>query len=126
MPTAFDIGKKLVELCKAGKTKEAIDTLYSPDIVSTEAQGPPGKPLKMEGIAAVKGKNEWWYANHEIHGGEVVGPWPHGDQFIVCFKYDITPKTGPMAGKRMTIDEAALYTVKNDKVVEEKFFYHMG
>ena len=31
-----------------------------------------------------------------------------------------------MAGKRMTLDEAALYTVKDGKVVHEEFFYHMG
>jgi len=36
------------------------------------------------------------------------------------------PKAGQMAGKRMTIDEAALYTVKDGKIVHEEFFYHMG
>jgi hypothetical protein len=127
MATAFEIGKKLVELCKAGKNGEAIETLYSPHVVSIEAGGgSPTMPKRMEGIAAVKGKNEWWYKNHDVHSGEVVGPWPNGDKFIVCFKYDITPKAGPMAGKRMTIDEAALYTVKHDKITEEEFFYHMG
>ena len=31
-----------------------------------------------------------------------------------------------MAGKRMNLDEAALYTVKDGKIVQEEFFYHMG
>jgi len=49
---------------------------------------------------------------------------------LVCcrdsFKYDITPKDGPMKGKRMQMDEAALYTVANGKIVQEEFFHHMG
>jgi len=67
-----------------------------------------------------------WYGNHEVHSGKAEGPWPHGDRFIVRFIYEVTPKTGPMAGKRMTVDEAGLYTVANGKVVKEEFFYHMG
>jgi ketosteroid isomerase-like protein len=31
-----------------------------------------------------------------------------------------------MAGQRMTLDEAALYTVKDGKITQEEFFYNMG
>ncbi len=126
MSTSMDVGKKLVDLCKQGKHMEAVESLYSPTIVSIEASGPPGQPLRMEGIAAVKGKAEWWFANHEIHGGTTDGPWPHGDRFIARFSYDVTPKKGPMAGKRFKMEEAALYTVKDGKIIHEEFFYHMG
>ena len=54
------------------------------------------------------------------------GPLAHGDRFIARFKFDVTPKSRPMAGKRFTMDETALYTVKDDKIVHEEFFYHMG
>jgi ketosteroid isomerase-like protein len=80
----------------------------------------------MEGIEAIKKKNQWWYDTHTVHGGEAKGPWPHGDRFIVHFKHDVTAKEGPMAGKRMQMEETALYTVKNGKVVQEEFFYDMG
>ena len=126
MSEAFEIGKKLVELCKQGKFEEAVSTYYSPDVVSVEAQGPPGKPLEMKGIDAVKGKGKWWVENHEIHKSEVSGPWPHGDRFIIRFDIEITPKEGPMKGKRFTMSEAGLYTVKGGKVVHEEFFYNMG
>jgi ketosteroid isomerase-like protein len=122
----MEIGKKLVELCKSGKSMEVVNTLYSPNIVSVEAMSSPSMPAKTEGLAAVKEKNESWYKAHEVHSGVVSGPWPNGDRFVVGFKYEITPKTGKMAGKRMTIDEAALYTVKDDKIVKEEFFYDMG
>ena len=122
----MDVGKKLVDLCRKGKFKEAMESLYDPKIVSIEAQSPPGKPARMDGIDAVRGKAEWWEKNHEVHKCDVEGPWPHGDRFIARFKLDVTPKTGPMSGKRFTMDETALYTVKGDKVVQEEFFYHMG
>ncbi len=126
MSHALAVGKKLVELCNQNKGLEAIETLYSPHIVSIEAMSVPGMAARMEGIAAVKGKAEWWFNNHEIHSAKSEGPWPHGDRFIVRFTYDVTPKSGPMANRRMTLDEAALYTVKDGKIVHEEFFYDMG
>jgi ketosteroid isomerase-like protein len=41
----------------------------------------------------------------------------------VRFKYDVTPKH---TGKRMTMDETGLYTVRDGKIVKEEFFYTMG
>jgi hypothetical protein len=32
--TTLELGKKVVELCRAGKSMEAINTLYAPNIVS--------------------------------------------------------------------------------------------
>jgi len=125
MSETLAVGKKLVEFCKEGKHIEAIDALYSPTIVSVEAGAPPGGSAKTEGIAGVKGKGEWWVANHEVHSAKVDGPYPHGDRFVVRFTYDVTAKAGPMAGKRFTMDEAALYTVKDGKIAHEEFFYSM-
>lgn len=126
MSSTLEVGQKLVDLCKQGKFMEAINTLYSPKIIAIEAMAGPNMPARMEGIAAVKGKAEWWEKNHEVHSAEINGPFPHGDRFIVRMKMDVTAKAGPMAGKRMTMDEGCLYTVKDGKIVQEEFFYHMG
>ncbi len=126
MASTMEVGKKLVDLCKVGKFKEAMETLYGQNIVSVEAGAPPGQSARSEGIAAVKAKGEWWEKNHEVHSAQVEGPWPHGDRFAAKFKMDVTAKAGPMAGKRFTMEEVALYTVKDGKVVHEEFFYSMG
>jgi len=127
MSDTLSVGKKLVSLCRDGKMMEAVETLYSPQIVSIEAvSGGPSMPARMEGLDAIKGKNDWWVKNHEVHSSKVEGPYPHGDRFIVHFIMDVTAKAGPMAGQRMTLDEAALYTVKDGKITQEEFFYDMG
>jgi hypothetical protein len=126
MPSTYEIGQRLVELCRQGKNLEAVDALYAPDVVSVETHATPEMPARMEGIDAIRGKNRWWIDNHEIHSTQVNGPWPHGDRFIVTMKYDVTSKSGPYAGKRMQFEEAGLYTLREGKVVKEEFFYHMG
>ncbi len=125
MNDTVQVGKKLTELCRQKKWMEAVDTLYSPDIVSIEAQAMPPMPQRIQGIKAVREKAVWWEQNHDVHSCQVNGPWPHGDRFIVTMSLDVTSKSGPMAGKRMTIEEACLYTVKNGKIVHEEFFYGM-
>ena len=38
---------------------------------------------------------------------------------------DVTPKEGPMTGKRFTMQEVGLYTVAGGRVAREEFFYSM-
>jgi ketosteroid isomerase-like protein len=121
--SAFAIGKKLVALCQQGKNLEAIQTLYAPNVVSIEAMAMPGNPTRLEGLDAIVKKSKEFAANSTIHSSSVEGPWPHGDRFIVTFSIDMTAKAGPMAGQRMQMKEAALFTVKNGKVTQEEFFY---
>jgi predicted ester cyclase len=47
-------------------------------------------------------------------------------QFVVPMTMDCTSNEGPMAGQRMNMSETALYTVKNGKITEGKFFYSCG
>jgi hypothetical protein len=121
--TTLEVGRKLVELCNQGKQKEAMETLYSQDIASIEASAMPNLPAEMYGIKAIREKAAWWDANHEIHAASAEGPWPKGDQFVVRFTYDVTNKP---SNQRFKMDEAALYTVHNGKIVREEFFYSMG
>ena len=118
-----EIGKKLVDLCKQGKNMDALNALFADDAVSLEPVAPPGGKQEVKGLAAIKAKGEWWRNNHEVHSASVTGPWPHGDRFVVGFNYDVTNKP---SGKRMKLDEVALYTVRDGKIVQEEFFYDMG
>jgi hypothetical protein len=116
------VGRRLVALCNADKGLEAVDTLYDEKIVSIEAQGSEAMPARMEGIEAIRGKNAWWYDNHEVHSSEAKGPFcgHRDDQFAVEFSIDVTHKP---TGERHRMVEVALYTVGGGKVVQEEFLY---
>jgi hypothetical protein len=119
--TTQEVADKLVKLCSQGKFDEAME-LYSPDIVSMEAGAPPGQSRESKGLAAVKGKAEWWTANHEVHSSLVEGPLLAGSRFAVTFKMDITFKP---QSRRFQMEEIAIYQVADGKIVHEEFFYNM-
>jgi ketosteroid isomerase-like protein len=112
------VAAEFAALCKAGQHEQAGERFWADDIVSREAME--GDMAMLKGRAAVKGKGEWWYANHEIHSAETQGPYVNGDQFMLRFIMDITVKA---SGQRMQMDEMGLYTVRDGKVTEERFFY---
>jgi ketosteroid isomerase-like protein len=120
--TTLETANALVDFCRQGKNHEAIMSLYATDVVSVEASTPEGMSAVATGRDAVMAKGQWWVDNHEIHSAKVTGPWPNGDQFIVGFEYDVTFKP---TGKRFPMEEMALFTVANGKVVHEAFFYTM-
>jgi ketosteroid isomerase-like protein len=120
--TVIEIAKDLVSLCAAGKFAEAGEKYWSDDVVSVEAGAPPGGDPASHGKAAARGKGEWWAGAHDIHSTEAHGPYVNGDQFAVRFVMDITFKE---TGARTTMDEVGVYTVKDGKIVEERFFYAM-
>ena len=121
--TTKDIGQKLVDLCKAGKNTDAMQSLYAKDIVSLEAGAPPGQSPETKGLDACLAKGKQWREQHEIHSAKVEGPFPNGNRFAVKFDYDVTHKPD---NKRMQVHEVALYTVENDKIVREEYFYNAG
>lgn len=116
--TITEIAKDFTELLKQGDHQGAAEKYNADDVASYEAmEGPMAVSCGKE---ALRQKNQWWQENNEVHGGSVEGPYVNGDQFAVRFKFDITPKA---TGERATIDEVGLYTVKNGKITEERFYY---
>jgi ketosteroid isomerase-like protein len=116
------VAAELVELCREGKNMEAIDRLYSQSIVSIEPMGSETMPAEMKGIDAIRGKNQWWFDNFEVNSHEVEGPFVGEEQFAVHYRSDVTFTP---TGERHRLNEMALYTVADGKIVREEFFYHM-
>lgn len=122
---ALAVGSRLVELCKQGQFAEAAQELYGPTIVSIEGPGGDPSMQRVEGIEAVAKKGAWWEENHEVHSAEITGPFcgHRDDQFVVKFDMDVTFKP---SGERSQMSEVGVYTVADDKVVQEEFLYLMG
>ena len=114
------VAVELVAFCKNGNFAGAIENLYSPDIVSVESMESETMPREMKGIDAIRGKNQWWAENNEVHSAVVEGPFVGEDKFSVYYNFDVTFKP---TGKRTPMEEMALYEVKDGKIVREQFFY---
>ena len=112
-----DVARDLVAMCKAGQFRESGLKYWADNVVSIE---PRGDNAEMKGKDGVLGKTDWWEGAHDVHNVVVEGPYVHGNQFIVRFKIDMTVKA---SGERMQLDETGLYTVRNGKVSEERFFF---
>ena len=116
--TTQELAKDFTNLLKRNDHEGAAAKYNADGIVSLEAMD--GPMAVCRGKAAVKEKGAWWQANHEVHGGSVDGPYVNGDQFVVRFTMDVTPKA---TGQRMTMDEIGIYTVEDANVVEARFCY---
>ena len=113
------VGRKFVEMCRAGKNFDVMRTMYAANIVSVEGDG-----KETAGQGPVIKKSEDWVSDKAFNGETVAGPFFNGanpDQFAVYFTLDVTPKA---TGKRITLEEIGVYTVgKDDKITREQFFY---
>ena len=112
------VALKFRELVNQGKHFEVMRTMYAPEIVSVEGDG-----KQTAGQGPVIKKSEDWVSDKTFHGETVAGPFFNGanpDEFAVYFTLDVTPKS---SGKRITLEEVGVYTVKNDKITREQFFY---
>ena len=120
------VANRLVELCSTGKNLDAIKELYSDNARHIEAMEAPGCPRIIEGKNEILKKAEHFAKITTVHGATCGKPIVNGDQFVCPMTLDCTASEGPMANQRMNMSETALYTVKNGKITEGKFFYGCG
>ncbi len=116
--TNSETAKAFTDMLKIGDHTDAAKKFNASNIVSIEAME--GPMARVEGAAAVQAKSDWWYGAHEVHSVTAEGPYVNGNQFTVRFAMDITTKE---TGQRMQMQEVGLYTVKEGKIAEERFFY---
>ena len=110
------VARKFVELCNQGKNFDVMRTMYAPDIVSVEGDG-----AETKGQSPVIKKSEIWQGENEIHSEKVRGPFFNGDnQFSVHFTFEVTRKA---TGENATLEGVGVYTVKDDKITREQFYY---
>ena len=118
------IADKLVQYCRSNDEASGLNELYAENAVSIEAVDFSGQGRESQGLDAIRGKHEWWYGAHEVHSSSVDGPFLHGEnQFSLIFDMDVTEKA---SGQRSQMKETATYTIENDKIVKEEFFYALG
>src|SRR5262245_8017204 len=115
------VAGKFMELCNQGKHFDFMRSYYAPEMVSVEGDG-----REFVGKEPVIRKSEIFQGNNNIHSQDIRGPFYSGDasassgRFAVHTVLEYSHKSG---GARKRLDEVGVYTVKNDIVTREEFFY---
>lgn len=117
------VANRFYELCSRGQNLDAIKELYADNARHVEVMESPGCPRIISGKAALAQKAEQFAKTTVIHGASIGTPIVNGDQFVCPMTLDCTCTEGPFANQRMNLSETALYSVRNGKITEGKFFY---
>ncbi len=118
------LATEFVANCNSGRELHGLETLYADHAVSVEAYPNPQTGTAVtEGRDGIRGKHAWWAATFETHSMKATGPYMHGDdRFAVVFHATATEKA---SGQQSEMNEVAIYTVDDGKIVREEFFYTM-
>jgi hypothetical protein len=120
--TTQELATRYRELMMERKFLEIQDTYYADDVVSQEMEKATAMGLAVitRGLEAIKAKGIARRATIEtMHSYYCSEPLVAGEFFSVVLRQDLTFKGRP----RTTIEEIAIFQVKDGKVVKEQFFY---
>ena len=121
MTDTSQVANALVAHCRNGTTQQGVDELYAQNAQSVEAWAMPGGDQTVwDGTEAIKGKQQWWEDNFEVHSVNIDGPYVNGDAFSVIFEIDATNKG---TGERSAMKEIGNYEVSGGKIQREAFFF---
>ncbi len=115
--TPLEVAQTVTGLLRSGATAEVEDKFLASGIESVEGVG---VSMAFRGKKAVLAKYRGWEADHEIHSMNVDGPWVGATGFALRYALDATQKS---TGQRQQMEEIAVYTVKNGKIVREEFHF---
>ena len=115
--TPLEVAQAVSGLMRSGATEEVENKFLASGIESVEGVG---VSMAFSGKKAVLAKYRGWEADHEIHSMNVDGPWVGATGFALRYSLDATQKS---TGQRQQMEEIAVYTVKNGKIVREEFHF---
>lgn len=115
--TPLEVAQAVIELIRAGASAEVEKSWLASGVESVEGVG---VSLAWSGKKSVLAKYRAWEADHEIHSMSVEGPWVGATGFALRYSLDATQTS---TGQRMQMEEIAVYTVKNGKIIREEFHF---
>ncbi|MEO5942497.1 MAG: SnoaL-like domain-containing protein [Ferruginibacter sp.] len=118
--TVNEIATKLVKYCESEDYLTAQKELYSDDVISIEPEDSHGYDKETKGLKAVNEKIQKFVDSIETsYGSKASVPVIAGNSF--SFKLDMDIK---MKGQeRNTMSELCVFTIKDEKIIKEEFFW---
>ncbi len=116
MASIEDIARDFTAMLRAGQFEAAGNLYWAADVASVEPTG----PGVVSGIDAARARCNARFGAAKIDEIGIDGPFVTGDQFALFLDLVIVDA---VSGGRQLFTEIALYTVRNAKITEERYFY---
>jgi hypothetical protein len=121
MTPTIGVARGFTAMMAEGRFEEAGEKYWANDLASVEAMDLPGGiPAVVRGIDAVREKAKLWFGVSRIEDLKMDGPYVNGDQFTLFMDMVIVTRA---SGDRQPFKEIALFTVRDGKIAEERYFY---
>jgi hypothetical protein len=121
MTPTIDMARGFTALMAEGRFEEAGEEYWSSEVASVEMMDLPGGiPAVVRGIDAVREKAKLWFSVSRIEDLKMQGPYMNGDQFALLMDMVIVTRA---SGERRPFKEIGLFTVRDGKIAEERYFY---
>jgi len=120
--TTQEIADRYYELAQQGEWMQIQNELHDENVVSQEPEHVAlrGQPVITKGREALKAKGDASRQMIETLHSQFCGkPVVGGNFFSLVLKRDVTFKNRP----RTQLEEICVFTVNNNKIVAEQFFY---
>ena len=121
MPTADDVARDFTAMLRLGQFAAAGDAWWADDVTSIEPKDLPGGiAAVVSGIEATRSKCHIRFNAAHIDDLSIDGPFVTGNQFALFLDMMIIGGADRALGP---FSEIALYTVRDGRISEERYFY---
>lgn len=121
MAAIDDVARDFTAMLRAGQFEAAGERYWADVVTSVEpADLSVSIPARVSGVEAARSKVRMRFAQSRIDDLGIDGPFVTGDQFALFLDMLITD---PASGHAEPFTEIAIFTVRDGRIIEERFFY---
>lgn len=121
MAAIDDVARDFTAMLRLGKFEAAGEKFWASDVLSAEPAALSGDiPALVSGVEAARSKVRMRFAQSRIDDLGIDGPFVTGNQFALFLDMLITD---PASGHAEPFTEIAIFTVRDGRIIEERFFY---
>ena len=121
MVNVHDVARDFTDMLRQGQFVAARERYWAADVRIIEPHDLPGGiAAEVSGIEAARAKTARWLGSRHIHDLSIDGPFVTGNQFALFLDMMIAGQTG---GACQPFTEIAIFTVRDGRISEERYFY---
>ena len=121
MCTINEVARDFTAMLRLGDFEAAGEKYWADDVKSVEPVDLTGGiPAVVSGIGATRAKSKSWFGASRIDDLSIDGPFVTGNQFALFLDMVIV---GRASGEERPFTEIAIFTVRDAKITEERYFY---